>query len=289
MQAAKRLNICYNAALATRTQGFIFSAMTDSFDCTLARETLWPNPDDGTGAESDLRAKQHVEGCRSCQRFFRDDRAIELMLSGLSTQKAPASLRTSILAAIAEDQENSQGDVIPLFGNRITLPLSIIAMAAVLTLLIARTVPTTTPIATPEAVTAAGIWDFSDQRVSKTDAHELEEWFSSKFETPVMVPDIQGGRLIGGGLTNFDGYRSATVAYTVGGTQVTYVVVPTSFVLSKSVSHGDGPHFIEHTTANENTVVWGAHDTARLLVGNLPPEELMAIAERCRKQDLGEL
>lgn len=265
-----------------KEQDFII-VMNEFVDCTLAREDFCPDLARTDGSEADPSVREHVQGCADCQSFFKIDLAMRERLLALHPQQAPGSLRGSLLKAMGRE---TAADMVPLFGSRITLPATILAMAAVLALLVVRAIPAPFPASGESPISAALIWEASHEKTGETNPQDLEAWFSSKFDSPVMVPEIEGGRLVGGGLANFHGHRSATVSYDFDGTRVTYMIIQSSNVLGRSISHGQGPHFIGESAGNENTVLWGIHDTARLLVGALPADQLMNIAERCRRQDL---
>lgn len=261
--------------------------MSESFDCTQARHILESSHYESDRPGQNLRSRQHVEACADCQRFFKKDLAMRERLTLLSAQQAPAGLRDSVLKAIKQEATVAARRT-PALASRLKRPAVIVAMAAVLSFLIIRAFPVTPPPDGPILISAVQIWKASDEISNKTNPQDLEAWFSSNFDTHVMVPEIDGGRLLGGGIGNFYGHRSATVAYDFDGTPLTYMIVRSSYLLGRSVSHGDGPHFINKSAENENAVLWGAHNTARLLVGALPPDKLMSIAEKCRRQDLSE-
>lgn len=254
-------------------------------ECAEAREALCLEPVNGDAGGNLSHARAHVATCTGCEIFLATQAQLAQRLRSLKTPDAPPALRAAVWGAL--DGEDRPGSVVSIFRRRVVPPLSVLALAATLTLLVFRGGSAPNPQIDFATLTATGIWESSDERTEGSDTAQLVVWFAAHYDYPVTIPDIPGGTVTGASVAAFEGNPSAAVSYDMSGTKLTYLVVQASHVRNRSITNGDGPYYM--SDSGENAVLWGWEESARMLVGDLPAEDLMRIAERCRRHERGQL
>ena len=95
----------------------------DMLSCEDARRALWPldRPREFVADEEDARV--HLKACDACRSFFSADAKLRGILSRYGGgAKAPESLRTRILGAIAREQRPSRPQVVARSSSTLSSP-----------------------------------------------------------------------------------------------------------------------------------------------------------------------
>ncbi len=183
--------------------------------------------------------------------------------------RAPADLRDRIVAAIESEQrlEAVQRRRPLWYGAAAT------ALAAVLAFMLIGV-----PVArNPELSVSQGL---SHQAATA----ELADWFDTRLQYDVVIPDIENARLVSGMIRPEREELAAMMTYSLQGVDVAYLMAPTVTIRDHLVQENAGPYIV--STADSKMAVWRSIGFSRALVANLPDEELLAIAFTCKRQEL---
>ncbi len=166
--------------------------------------------------------REHLEGCRACQRFVRENEQLRALLRDLArTERAPESLRWRVQAILKEPQAGQtisagtqwRPSSRAAFWSGIAAAVLLAAMAGYG---FHRYRASRSP--TPDQLAQDFILDHQhylpgrDQIVSPS-AREVESWFAGRVEFSVRVPEISLASIEDARLCDIAGRKAALVHY----------------------------------------------------------------------------
>ncbi len=247
-------------------------------NCERARQAI--GPDLGPrGSHPDVDAAlSHYGECDACQAFYATNQSLAARLAQLRDgSPAPDALRARILTAIAAEK-------VALPVRRRKWAGQAIAVAAV-----AAFVAIWVGTRSPSNGTAAAFVQMSQsipqtEQVMATEvAGQLQSWFATNTGHSFDIPDIPDARLTRGRVTTLDGMVAAVVDYDLGGTELTYFMIPSEEIM-RNRSTQDG--LVSLSTDGYQVVLWQEGQTSRALVSPIAQSRIRAIAEHCRNKSL---
>ena len=96
-----------------------------------------------------------------------------------------------------------------------------------------------------------------------SDAHRVGGWLEARVSRTITVPDIVGASLVGARLVRAGGEDIAVVDYELHGETLSYLVLPTSHMLGRSIEGDSVLHFSE---GNYNLAAWSERGRALAIV-----------------------
>ena len=246
--------------------------MSQEHTCEEYQKALWPNPN-VSDHELAGEARSHLESCEDCEAFFHFDRLLQERLRSFGSAAAPESLRTSIAEILDREQASAGPPGVPLlWGGGI-----LVAAAAAIFLLVSP--PTSSPEGDPQPTAVANM----EMETEESDPVMLARWFEENYGNTIHIPEIPETSLMGGGITNVDGVRSAAINFMKGGQGMTFYIVPAGIVMEHDVSSEE---MMETEMDGMPAVVWGWGESARVLVSSsMSPADLMDVAKICHDQE----
>ena len=230
-------------------------------------------------------AFEHIQGCENCHRFYSNQRALadRVHRAGIA-HAAPDALRQRILTQLAEDARKT----LPVLSiNRkprnLLVAGALVAAAAAVVLTI--TVPQDAPEFARPLVEQVMVALSNETSITSTDPKQLGEWLESRVGYHVHIPEISRARLLGGRIATVGNTQSAAVIYTIDGNRLTYFAMGPGQSMGAEVEGQD----IEMISSGEHQIAfWTELGAGRAVVAVMPPSDLAAVAEECRRQALAE-
>ena len=194
------------------------------------------------------------------------------------TQRAPLRLREQVFADLAADQPGTRHrfrwDLLAAgFGG------ALISAAAALTIWLATPNPTRAGADTPWLDIALNQVT-GDATFLTNEPTALRTWLEARVSHDIDVPAIPNAKLKGGRLAYIAGIRGAAVEYTLNDVPLTYVMIPND-VINMFAEAGDS--VVIWSVRGQRIVMWSQGGDTRALVAAIPRDELLEIAEHCRR------
>lgn len=245
--------------------------------CEDVRQALWPQPGPRPVSAGLTEAFEHYSACADCQAFFRVQEALGRRLGRLAEVRAPLGLDQRIQESLAEHESD-------LTVRRRTRWLAgtgtvLVAAAAAITLMLARpSVPA--EVAQPLVAEARIGLEVTDA-IASSNPGEVSSWLESQVGYEVTVPDITDALLLGGRVAELGGSKSAAIVYLFHGMPVSYFALPTNDVMGKPIR---SEKVIPITSDGYEVALWSEQGSARAVVAPMPREEVVQLAEECRRK-----
>lgn len=226
---------------------------------------------DGVGSPEDQR---HADACAECSARLTGFDLLGSSLRALPRERAAASLHAMLdgLAAGAST-ESRQSRSRALIGL-------VAALASAAALVIAPETGSFSTALADEAVThhlrAFAQGDGSGCEVESSDPGAVATWLSDALGADVEVPVVPGAELVGARRCSLFGERAGAVVYRTPAGAVTLFVPAPGSEAERACERSLG--CTEARDGQRVCVVRGAGGSPRLVVGELPPGELCAVA-----------
>ena len=193
-------------------------------------------------------------------------------------QRAPQRLRDQVFADLAAEQFDARRrfrwDLLAAgFGG------ALVSAAAALTLWLAAPNPAPVRDDTPwfdialNNVTGEATLETNDPTVLRT-------WLEARVNHDLDVPAIPNAELKGGRLAYVGGIRGVAIEYTLNHAPLTYMTIPHD-VMNMFAAAGDS--VVTWSARGQRIVMWSQGGETRALVAPISRNELLEIAEHCRR------
>ena len=251
-------------------------------NCSEVRTRL-PAYVDGELTVSEIaEVEGHCLECRQCTALVGAEREFRQLLRRQHREAAPAELRARILRRIRSEAAVAK--------TRRWLPLSAIAVAAVILLVVllpARTPPPLMADLVDKHIAYAQIERPAE--LASADPGEIAEWFRERAGLRVTVPDYSpsGIRLAGARLAETRERKAAYLLYEKGRTLLSVFMVPVP--TSEGTLRGDRVRYRSHEYVTYErkgfrTVSWIDGQALYGLVSMLDYDALLECADRLREE-----
>lgn len=251
--------------------------------CQEARLALWPEPGPRAASPEVSEAFAHYAACADCQHFFAVQADLRARVRRVGqSQRAPRELRERVYSALAAERV-AQTD--RRRRRRVgTLALGALAAAAVV-LLVVLGRPAMTPDRLARPFVEEVLRDVPEGIVTAATPERLAMWFAEHIGHAVPVLDIPGAELTGGRIAYLGGVRSAAVHYRMHGLPLIYFIVPGQRLLGRTIADGD---VVTPAAQGFEVVIWGEPGAVHAVAAPMRRDELLAIAEECRRKLRGQ-
>ena len=260
-------------------------------NCSTAREALWP-PEKPRLADPDvLVSRQHVESCEACQDYFLQDRRLLDAYGTLRDERAPRRVREPVFDSLARERAGGLARESRAPGNGRAVPLSlprwIVGAAASMVLL--------------SALGTGAMWvnraagqpkegelfvdDYLRRAVGQdnivsTDEAEVARFLVRELGMPIVPMRLAGLELEGAEVCFLDGRRGAMIRYRQNGREVTHYVIPRDGVPERAPEPSRMLPGAFDGQAAPSVVTWATPSMEQALVGAVPAERLLVIAQQ---------
>jgi len=258
-------------------------------NCREVREGLWP-PERPRLLSPDVeRAREHVRACPECASYFAQDRALLAACHRLRALRAPLGVRTSTFGALARTRRELDAPV-SVDGRRSGPWLKAAAVGGVLaaSVGIALGLWMTDPASVAESVTSpavaavtnaesAFVEDYLRRAVGEdylesSDPELIASFLRREFGLEFHMLGASGLIPARVEICLLEGRRAAMIVYRLDGRRVTHYLVPRAGdVRQPRVARGHGGLAV---------VSWSSRYLEEALVGEVRPDELLALAPR---------
>jgi len=266
-------------------------------NCAEARETLWPPEEPRIVDQRVLEAREHLEQCEGCRDHLSMDGALLHAFRSVPAVRAPAEVRERIFDALARER-TAQGwasaEREERIGHRRGTAATFLFMAALLVLsFVSLWGLANRPLQDPgprgsgwsAADGDAFVEDFlrravQEEHIGTSDPAEASRFLTRQLGIPLSLPmTLPGFDLSGVEICIVEGVRGAVVMYKRDGQVLYHYLVPRGRggaqepVLSRATPPGwSGQPY-------PSVVIWGSEDVQQALVSDLPPDQLMEMAQ----------
>jgi anti-sigma factor RsiW len=287
--------------------------------CDRARELLWPPERPRVADDEVVAARRHVDGCPACQDFLSMDHHLRDRLRNLPRPQAPPEVRERVFEALARERARGRKDAdrrvrsgsaphpepasspargpYPLpFRSPLFQALGMAAALAGLFLggwyLVERAGVMSGPADTPAAREAPPVGAdevqfveafvrgaVPDDRITSSDPEAVSAFLERELGMSLEPLAFEGFRLMGAEVCVLDGKRGAVLSYERNG-QVLYhfVIEHDEVTASPPTPSAATPHRWSGSTPPA-VVIWSAGARDEALVGDVPGDGLLAMAE----------
>ncbi len=249
--------------------------------CQEARTIFGPELGPRPISDETSNAFEHIQGCENCHRFYSNQRALadRVHRAGIA-HAAPNTLRQQLLARLAEDDRKTvQVWSINRKPRNLLAVGALVAAAAAVVLTI--TWPQDTPVFAQPLVEQAMVALSNENSITSTDPKHLGEWLESQVGYHVHIPAIPRASLLGGRIATVGSTRTAAVIYTIDGNRLTYFAMGPGQSMDAEIEGQE----IETVASGEHQIAfWTESGAGRAVVAVIPPADIAAVAEECRRQ-----
>jgi anti-sigma factor RsiW len=248
--------------------------------CGKARRLLWPDRGLRPASRETVAAQEHLAGCRSCQQFVHEMRALgEVIHDGAPREQAPAAVRDRLFSAVARARSGARP---PSRGRRLLLGALAVALLAVAGgAIMVRNAGRDDAAAPIAAIAEDHARAVGGPHIISADLAEVTRWLQGHVQFAMHVPALPGARLRGARVSEIGGGRAAVVEYQLGSTSVGYFVVPND---DRSDRGGASPRFHESTRSGYHVVWWHEAGLLHAMIGNTSEAQLTTLAKACVEQ-----
>ncbi len=194
------------------------------------------------------------------------------------TQRAPRRLRDQVFADLAAEQLDTRRrfrwDLLAAgFGG------ALVSAAAALTIWLAT--PNPAPVRDDTPWLDIALNNVTGEAIFQTnEPTALRTWLEARVSHDLDVPAIPNAKLKGGRLAYVAGFRGAAIEYTLNDVPLTYLMIPHD-VMNMFAAAGDS--VVTWSARGQRIVMWIQGGDTRALVAPIPRNELLEIAEHCRR------
>lgn len=254
-------------------------------DCQKIKEYLYPFLDGQLDEQVHLLVKEHLASCPLCNLEWEQEKKFDsLIRQNISGEKAPFSLRETILNKIEEAQE--------LKLSPFCFPQIRIASAAILVALLVAAVTIPTMLKKPEGLSVFSASILSHTKflqgalpieVTSSDSNQIRNWFQRKLDFAVNIPDLssRGANLVGARLCHLGKREVAYLIYEKNGHNISVFVIDTqglSIHKAKKMTLGKKTFYLKSEKGYQSILCLDkGGDIGCIFVSDLPEDELMKI------------
>jgi len=283
--------------------------------CDLAREQLWPPERPQVVDEETMVAREHLESCEECRRFFAMDRRLKERLGAIQLPPAPAAVRERVFDALARERARAGAHLQdpglgPTDGNRRVMPGRFVgwpaiqgmgAAAGVIALFLGgwffltqSGIPQPDPAAgtlaeeviSPPSEVLGSMEDFvhrasQEERLVSSDPAAIGEFLRLAVGVEVRPANFDGFQLVAAEVCVVESKRGAVLIYERNGQLLYHYILEHDDVAPREPTLSPRAAPLRWAgTSTPSVVVWsdGAQDQA--LVGDLRPETILSFAQR---------
>ena len=268
----------------------------DTLNCEAVQRCLWPLDEPRPYSEQEESARMHLGHCTECREFFERDAALRRAIAryGLAA-RAPESLRHRIQKALfsrADPSEielrpattqssGSEAPVAEVAGEIISatrLPVRLrregwaVAAGVVAVLTAAAILHDGTP-PVGEAYARDYLSHVEDLKIYSPDPAAVSQFFQQQMGVGMRPVTVEAGQLTRAMVCVLANRQAAMVEYELGG----HVVAHYRIIRSDEDGDGDG-RLRASTKGDVTTVTWRDTTLEHALVGDLPADNLVALA-----------
>lgn len=261
--------------------------------CEEAREQLWPLEEPRLASPGVMEARSHVEQCESCRDFLEQDASLLAALRRCREIEAPPEVREGVLDLLAQEgvgRRPPRSTSRPLVGGFVGLAVALGGIALV-SLVAPGSNQGIDQGANTASVQSAFVEDFlrravQAEHIETSDPGEVARFLVRELgvATPLPVP-IRNFELTGAEVCIVEGVRGAVVLYKQDGRILYHYLIPQQREASAEprISTVRPPEW-SGQAGFPSVVTWGSEQIQQALVGDLPPDELLAMARSLATQ-----
>lgn len=253
-----------------------------TMDCMQAREELWP-PERPRLCESDVAvAQEHIDGCRACQLYFEQDRALLDTYARMREEPAPREVREGVFDALARArlvrEEAAARKRGRLRSGGLALALATAAAASVVLF-----VGSPAGELGSESVDDPGLFaeDYlrravREDHIETSDPREVARFVQRELGMNLAPLELAGLELESAEVCLIMGRRGAMIVYKSPNGPVSHYLIPYDGAGSRDpavADYGGGPE-----TDQMPVVTWATPQLEQALVGEIEADELLRIA-----------
>lgn len=256
-------------------------------DCGKAREGLWPPERPRLAGEDVLAARAHVEECSACQAYFAQDRSLLATYDRIRRSRAPVKVRERVFDVLAETRLGAQGRK-PEGAKAGDVRASILRWGgpALIAATLAALIWLPSEMSSPPDEGAVFVEDYlrravGQDHITTSDPAEIGRFLTRELGVRLRPLQVEGLELEGAEICLLEGRRGAMIVYKRDGAVLSHYLVPRSGAEARgpalsrtAVEQGDMP-----------VVTWALPNVEQALVGEVPPDELLQLAEAAPSSD----
>jgi anti-sigma factor RsiW len=258
-------------------------------DCEDTQKLLDAFADNALDAVTSLAVQEHLDTCAHCRSHWQWNKELTRSLSRLAqaTPSADTSLRTRVL----ESPRRNLFEFLsaPRLRRRLAAAVVFIAVFALGATLVFRT--QSSPPAAMDFVRNHSISHEPDDRnsLSTRDPAQAQDWISKRLHGSLVIPKQapDGFRLAGVRICRTGAAAVAQVIYEKEGQRLSFYLTEQSLASLSGLDHAER-HLESPVRTGEcegkPLAVWSQANRSYVLVGDVPPNDLLTLANRLSAQ-----
>lgn len=265
-------------------------------DCTTVREMLWPPEGPRLATEDVVEMKEHVSRCPECEEYFDQDDLLLDLYDRLRKRKAPVELRNRIFDIVARERagsdrkdEGEEGGS-PRRWVWLRRAAGGLVAAAVVGAVFVWTGNAGSGAPSEDATTRSlYVEDYlrravGQDRIETSNPAEVSEFLQRELALALTPLKLSGLRLTGAEICLLEGRRGAMILYDVGGATLSHYMVPMEGVRARAPAPATRLEEPTSGVRGPGVVTWSTPSLQQALVGPLPTESLLRLAERATSE-----
>lgn len=266
-------------------------------NCAEAREFLWPPEEPRMVDQRVLEAREHLDRCESCRDYLSLDTALLKAFRSVPPLRAPANVRERIFDALARERtaqawvprerevptRHRRGAAATFLFLAALLVLSFVSLRGFI-----HGPLEDRDLAGPGWSAANGgafVEDFlrravQEEHIGTSDPAEAARFLTRQLGIPLSLPvALPGFDLSGVEVCIVEGVRGAVVMYKRDGQVLYHYLVPRARGTAQepALSSATPPGWSGQPYPS--VVIWGSEEVQQALVSDMPPEQLMEMAQ----------
>ena len=254
-------------------------------ECGEARKIFYLNSGVESLTSELVEAKRHIKHCAKCCEFFREEESIKnLIRERASREKAPPSLRESILGKIGKRHgQKSSNRLYNIFLSGKAMKIVPPVLIGMFLILAASSIFYFVSLnqghhSLASLLAQDHITNIPEAaQILSSEPISVEDWFRGKVDFMVKVPELRGATLRGGRLCRIKNHRIALLFYEKDKKPISLFIMDDSLAdlssIGKAEIHGKKVHY--QSEKGCNLIFWREKGVLYAMVSDMRQEELI--------------